>query len=114
MTITILTIIHVMICIFMIVIVLLQNGKGAGIGATFGGSSQALFGSEGPVPLLNKLTTMTAIVFMVTSLSLAYLSTDRTAASVMEEIAVPLPSSPQDIPLIDTPAPPLPPGSDGR
>jgi preprotein translocase subunit SecG len=91
-----------MICIFMVVIVLLQNGKGAGIGATFGGSSQALFGSEGPVPLLNKLTTMTAIVFMITSVSLAYLSTDRSAVSVMEEIGVPMQ---QEAPISVPPAP---------
>ncbi len=105
MTITILTILHVLICIFMIVIVLLQHGKGADAGAAFGGggSSQAIFGSEGPVPLLNKITTLTAIVFMLTSLSLAYLSTDRTVVSVMEDVVAPMQ---QEIPLIDTvPAP---------
>jgi len=42
----------------------LQHGKGADIGATFGGSSQSVFGTEGPVPLLNKITTFVAIIFM--------------------------------------------------
>jgi len=72
--ITILTVIHVLVCLFLIVIVLLQHGKGADIGATFGGSSQTVFGSEGPLPLLNKITTASAIIFMVTSLILAQYS----------------------------------------
>ena len=55
--ITILTIIHITVCLFLVSIVLLQHGKGADIGATFGGSSQSLFGTEGPVPLMNKVTT---------------------------------------------------------
>ncbi len=114
MTTTILTIIHVMICIFMIVIVLLQHGKGADAGASFGGggASQALFGSEGSVPLLNKITTLTAIIFMLTALSLAYLAKDRTAISVVEEVVVP--PVQKEIPLIDTPAPLPWPESDGR
>lgn len=92
-----------MLCIFMIVIVLLQQGKGADAGVTFGGgSSQALFGSGGPLPLLNKVTTMTAVVLMVTSLSLAYLATDRTVASVMKEIPVSTDATlPPPLPLSD-------------
>jgi preprotein translocase subunit SecG len=81
--ITLLTIIHIVVCLFMVCIVLLQHGKGADIGATFGGSSQSLFGTEGPVPMLNKVTTAAAIIFMVTSISLAYLSAHRESGSVM-------------------------------
>ena len=81
--ITILTIIHILVCIFMVSIVLLQHGKGADIGATFGGGGQSLFGTEGPVPMLNKVTTTAAVVFMMTSISLAYLSAHRTTSSVM-------------------------------
>jgi preprotein translocase subunit SecG len=64
--------IHVLACIFLIVVVLLQTGKGADIGAVFGGGSQTLFGSGGAGNLLTKLTTGTAITFMITSLVLSY------------------------------------------
>ncbi len=89
---TLLTIVHVIVCLFLIGIVLLQHGKGADIGATFGGSSQSLFGSEGPLPLLNKITTASAIIFMLTSLTLAYLSSNTGTSSVMSEIAKPAPA----------------------
>ena len=84
---TLLIIVHVTVCLFLIGIVLLQHGKGADIGATFGGSSQSLFGTEGPVPLLNKVTTFSAVVFMVTSVALAYLSTQSGSGSVMTEMS---------------------------
>lgn len=84
--ITLLTILHVLVCLFLIGIVLLQHGKGADVGATFGGSSQSLFGTEGPLPLLNKITTASAIVFMLTSVSLAYFSADQSTSSVMKEV----------------------------
>jgi preprotein translocase subunit SecG len=84
---TLLIIIHVAVCLFLIGIVLLQHGKGADIGATFGGSSQSLFGTEGPLPLLNKITTLAAIIFMVTSVSLAYISAKSGSGSVMSEMA---------------------------
>lgn len=87
--ITLLTVIHVAVCLFLIVIVLLQHGKGADAGATFGGSSQSLFGTEGPLPLLNKITTTVAIVFMLTSVSLAYLSSSKSTGSVMSEVSKP-------------------------
>ena len=85
---TLLIIIHVLVCLFLIGIVLLQHGKGADIGATFGGSSQSLFGTEGPIPMLNKITTLAAIVFMGTSISLAYISANRSTGTVMEEVQV--------------------------
>ncbi|HEB69314.1 MAG TPA: preprotein translocase subunit SecG [Desulfobulbus sp.] len=88
---TLLIIIHVLVCIFLIGIVLLQHGKGADIGATFGGSSQSLFGSEGPVPLLNKITTLSAVVFMGTSISLAYLSANKSTSTVMSDISTKAP-----------------------
>ncbi|HHB76633.1 MAG TPA: preprotein translocase subunit SecG [Desulfobulbus sp.] len=83
---TLLIIVHVLVCIFLIGIVLLQHGKGADIGATFGGSSQSLFGSEGPVPLLNKITTFSAIVFMGTSITLAYISAHNSTGTVMSDL----------------------------
>ena len=86
---TLLTVIHVIVCLFLIIVVLLQHGKGADIGATFGGSSQTLFGSEGPLPLLNKITTASAIVFMCTSMGLAYYATHAGTDSVMKGLTHP-------------------------
>ena len=63
---------HVIACFGLIVIVLLQQGKGANMGAAFGGSSQTLFGSSGASPFFSRLTTGVAIVFMITSLALAF------------------------------------------
>src|SRR5437016_7859363 len=63
-------VIHVLACLFLIVVVLLQTGKGADMGAVFGGGSQTLFGSSGAGNFLTKLTTATAITFMLTSLLL--------------------------------------------
>ncbi len=70
-----LTIIHIFVCIFLIAVVLLQSGKGAELGAAFGGSSQTLFGSRGAATFLSKMTTIAAVVFMITSLTLAVIST---------------------------------------
>ncbi len=81
-----LLIIHIVVCLFLVVIVLLQHGKGADIGATFGGSSQSLFGTEGPLPLLNKITTAAAIIFMLTSVTLAYTSARKSRSSVMQDV----------------------------
>ena len=65
-------VIHVLACLFLIVVVLLQTGKGADMGAVFGGGSQTLFGSSGAGNFLTKLTTGTAIAFMLTSLILTW------------------------------------------
>ncbi|MCD6586574.1 MAG: preprotein translocase subunit SecG [Desulfobacteraceae bacterium] len=67
--------IHVIVCIALILIVLLQTGKGADMGAVFGGAgSQALFGNTGAATFLGKMTTVAAVVFMITSLTLAIIS----------------------------------------
>ncbi len=87
---SLLTIVHVSVCIFLIIIVLLQHGKGADMGATFGGggSGQTVFGTDGPLPLLNKITTGIAILFMLTSVTLAYYSANTSTGSVMEEVKI--------------------------
>ena len=105
---TLLIVVHVAVSLFLIGIVLLQHGKGADIGATFGGSSQSLFGSEGPLPLLNKVTTMAAIIFMLTSVSLAYLSTQRTTTSVMSDMKVEQPAKTQKVVPAAKPSQPQP------
>jgi preprotein translocase subunit SecG len=74
--------IHVVVCIALILVVLLQAGKGADMGAAFGGgSSQTLFGSTGASSFLSKVTTGAAIIFMLTSLTLAYVSGRRVGGS---------------------------------
>ncbi|MBN1880632.1 MAG: preprotein translocase subunit SecG [Deltaproteobacteria bacterium] len=80
------TILHVLVCIALIMIVLLQTGKGSDMGAAFGGSSQTLFGSTGPVTFLNKLTTVAAILFMLTSLGLAYFTSSMGSSSLMRDL----------------------------
>jgi len=90
---SLLTIVHVFVCLFLVGIVLLQHGKGADIGATFGGSSQSLFGTEGPLPLLNKITTAAAIIFMLTSVTLAYLSSQTGSSSVMSKVTASQPAA---------------------
>ncbi len=57
------------------------------MGATFGGSSQSLFGTEGPLPLLNKITTAVAVIFMLTSVTLAYISSSNSTGSVMTDLS---------------------------
>ncbi|WP_419662742.1 SecG: preprotein translocase, subunit [Desulfosarcina variabilis str. Montpellier] len=85
-----LVVIHVVVCVALIMIVLLQTGKGADMGAAFGGgSSQTLFGSSGASTFLSKATTVAAIVFMLTSLTLAYVAGGKTVKSVVSDIPVP-------------------------
>jgi len=85
--IAVVTVVHVIVCLFLIIVVLLQHGKSADIAATFGGQgSQTAFGPRGAATLLSKATTWCAIIFMVTSISLAILVKRSGAAggSVME------------------------------
>ena len=84
-------VVHVIVCLALILIVLLQTGKGADIGAAFGGSgSQTLFGASGAMTFLNKATTIVAVVFMLTCLILAYMSTNTTSTSIMEDAPAPI------------------------
>lgn len=79
-----LTIVHVLACLVLVLVVLLQTGKGADMGAVFGGSSQTLFGSGGAGNFLTRLTTGAAIVFMLTSLTLSYISTASLRSSLFD------------------------------
>ena len=99
---TLILIIHVMASLFLIAVVLLQSGKGAEMGAAFGGSSQTLFGSRGAATFLNKLTTVAAISFMLTSLTLTMVTTKTTsviqqtpAADTKKAIPQPVQQQPQ-------------------
>jgi len=88
----ILTIIHVIVCFFLIVVVLLQSGKAADLAGAFGGmGSQTAFGPRGSATLLSKATTFAAALFMVTSLSLTILANRgaTSTGSVLEKIKAP-------------------------
>ncbi|MBU0972687.1 MAG: preprotein translocase subunit SecG [Proteobacteria bacterium] len=88
---TIIVTLHVSVCILLILIVLLQSGKGAEMGASIGGGgSQTLFGAAGPANILTKITTGVAIIFMVTSLALAYFSGQRSVSSVINANTIPI------------------------
>ena len=78
--------IHVVLCVFLIAVVLLQTGKGADMGAVFGGGSQTLFGSGGAGNFLTRLTTGMAIGFMVTSLILTYGSTRVPSSDLLDRL----------------------------
>ncbi|HSA93687.1 MAG TPA: preprotein translocase subunit SecG [Terriglobales bacterium] len=70
------TVVHVLVCVFLVVVVLLQHGKSADIAAAFGGmGSQTAFGPRGTATLLSKATTVAAVVFLLTSISLTILYT---------------------------------------
>ena len=76
--ITFLTVVHVIVCVFLILVVLLQAGKGGGMGIAFGGAgSQTVFGSSGAGNFLTRLTSITAVIFLVTSLALAHYSSQQ-------------------------------------
>ena len=78
-------IIHILVSISLIIAILLQSGKGANIGAVFGGAgSQALFGGAGPADFLNKATRILAVVFLLTSLSLGYFMFEKPTKSIMD------------------------------
>jgi preprotein translocase subunit SecG len=100
-------VIHVFACLFLIVVVLLQTGKGADMGAVFGGGSQTLFGSGGAGNLLTKLTTGTAIAFMLTSLVLSYGYRRSPGSSLIERLPAQGAAAPA------APAPPAAPAAQG-
>lgn len=85
-----LTVLHVMVCFVLVIVVLLQHGKGADVGAVFGGgASNTVFGSRGAGNFLSRLTTGAALLFMVSSLSLSYLANTNLTGSLFEEEAPP-------------------------
>ncbi|UCE64666.1 MAG: preprotein translocase subunit SecG [Nitrospirota bacterium] len=86
---TLTVVIHLIVCFLMIAAILLQAGKGAEIGAAFGGSSQTVFGSRGPGTFLSKITVGAAVIFMLSSLSLALLSKKETTSSAVIDLHTP-------------------------
>jgi len=103
---TLIVVLHIVVSVALILVILLQTGKGSDIGAVFGGgSSQTLFGSTGPTSFLSKLTAGAAIVFMLTSLFLAYFSGRGPSTSIMKSGA-PAPVQTMPGPPASLPAPP--------
>ncbi len=102
-----LIVVHVMVCFLMVGAILLQSGKGAEIGASFGGSSQTVFGSRGPANFLSKFTVVVAAIFMLTSLGLAILAKERAFSSTVIDLNKK--ESSQTAPESTTTSPPAPP-----
>ena len=87
-----LQIIHVIVCLLLILIVLLQSGKGADLAGAFGGGgSQTAFGARGTATFLSKLTTGAAIIFMATSFTLSLLTSQDEDRSIMQDAAATAP-----------------------
>ncbi|MGI9534299.1 MAG: preprotein translocase subunit SecG [Thermodesulfobacteriota bacterium] len=107
----IIKVVHVLVSVVLIIVVLLQPGKGGGLGSVFGGgSSESVFGASGAVPFLTKVTRLFAVVFFITSLSLGYFSVQNIQSSVIKAT----PAVQEDVntdttveqePLIDTVSP---------
>ena len=89
--ITLITIVHIIVCVFLIIVVLLQSGKSGDIAAAFGGmGSQTAFGPRGAATALSKATTWSAIIFMVTSITLSIFASRRAGPnSVLQGIKNP-------------------------
>ncbi len=76
---------HVIVCVILVLVVLLQSGKGADLAGAFGGgSTQTAFGSRGPASFLSKMTTAAAVVFMLTSIGLSMIHTKTESKSILE------------------------------
>jgi preprotein translocase subunit SecG len=106
-----LTIVHVIVCLFLILVVLLQSGKAADLAGAFGGmGSQTAFGPRGAATALSKATTVAAALFMITSMSLAVLETRSASrggagSSVLDKVKTPVPAAAPATPAPVNPAP---------
>jgi len=108
-----LTVVHYIVCIFLIIVVLLQSGKAADLAGAFGGmGSQTVFGPRGSATVLSKATTIAAVLFMITSLSLSIIATHagKGAPSLLDKVKSapaqqqnPTPQPGSSVPLTVTP-----------
>ena len=102
----IIKVIHIFVSVFLIVIVLLQPGKGGDLGSVFGGgTSESVVGASGAVPFLPKLTRLLAVIFFLTSISLGYFSVTSIKSSVIDPTPSVLeesaPESEEQVPVSD-------------
>jgi len=101
---TLIAVLHILTCLFIIGVVLLQSGKGAEMGASFGGGgSQSVFGASGGGNFMTRVTTAAAVIFMLTSLTLAYISGHAPGSTIMsnkaaQQAAPATPAAPQQAP----------------
>jgi preprotein translocase subunit SecG len=102
---------HVIVCVILVLVVLLQSGKGADLAVAFGGgATQTAFGSRGPASFLSKMTTIAAVIFMLTSIGLSMISTRTESRSILEttgkQSAVPVNKAPASTAVpVATPTP---------
>jgi len=101
---------HVIVCVILVLVVLLQSGKGADLAGAFGGgATQTAFGSRGPASFLSKMTTIAAVVFMLTSIGLSMISIrTEERKSVLETTGSKQTSAPAKAPAAQKPAAPVP------
>ncbi|MBI5546774.1 MAG: preprotein translocase subunit SecG [Deltaproteobacteria bacterium] len=105
MLVTFITVVHVLVCIFLILVILLQAGKDAGMGAAFGGGgSGTVFGGRGAGSFLGKVTAICATIFFVTSLSLSFAASYRPSVAGLIKPATEQPAKPAEAPAA-APAP---------
>jgi len=104
-------VLHVLVCLILILVVLLQSGKGADLAGAFGGgATQTAFGSRGPASFLSKLTTVSAILFMATCLTLSLLDNTAESESILDKTkgtSAPAPKAPA-VPVQPEAPPPTP------
>lgn len=94
-----LTILHILVCVFLILVVLTQQGKGQDLASAFGGAgTQAAFGARGTATLLTRVTAGAAATFMVTSLALGYVASDASEQTVVDDIGVAPTAAPAEEP----------------
>ena len=100
---SILLVVHVLAAIAIVVLVLMQQGKGADMGAAFGGGSQTLFGARGSANFLSRATGLLAALFFVTSLTLAYLSSQAATApeSMLEQVPAQTEEAADEVPVVE-------------
>ncbi len=98
-------ILHVLVAVFLVLVILLQAGKGAGIGAAFGGAgSSTVFGGRGAQTFLGRMTATAAAIFFLTSLTLSYVSSTHGRSVVAGEHAAPIAAEVEPAPAADAPA----------
>jgi preprotein translocase subunit SecG len=105
-----LVVLHILTSMVLVLVVLLQSGRGAELGAAFGGVGQSTFGRT-QATFISKLTTVLAVVFMATSLSLSLIAGERPSQSLLRENAAPAPAA-QPAPAPSVPAAPATPGTE--
>ncbi len=101
------TIIHILVCFFLIIVVLLQSGKSGDIAAAFGGmGSQTAFGPRGAATALSKATTWSTVIFMLTSITLSIMASRGGATNSVLQGITPSQTKTQPAAPVPTPAPP--------